>query len=537
MSLLSVKNLNVEFRTHEGIFSAVNDVSFNLNDGETLGIVGESGSGKSVTCMALLKLLPIPPAHITQGSVIFEGIDLIQANEKSLRKIRGKRISMIFQDPMTSLNPYLKIGKQLIEPLMLHGLNSSLDVSEAINKKSATKRAIALLDEVGIENPSRCINQYPHELSGGMRQRVMIAMALITEPDILIADEPTTALDVTVQAQILTLIKRLKKQRKFAVIFISHDLLVVNKICEKVLIMKQGHIVESGNTSEVFEAPQNEYTKRLLQSIPTSAKPEALRYKNESNESTLALQIQNISIKYNTKPKPFIAVENANLEIANGEVLGLVGESGCGKSTLSQSIVGLINISTGSIQLNKHRVDTLSSKEFLAHRQTVQMIFQDPYASLNPRMTAFETLAEPVRLYRDCNQINVHEHVLTLMQEVGLDQNWLNKYPHEFSGGQRQRIAIARALAVQPKIIIADEAVSALDVTIQSQILDLLLNLCQRYQMTMLFISHDLAVVRYVADRIAVMKNGKIVESGNTETVFNNPQHHYTQTLLAAVHS
>ena len=371
-----------------------------------------------------------------------------------------------------------------------------------------------------------------------MRQRVVIAMALITEPELLIADEPTTALDVTIQAQILELIHELQQRRNIAVIFISHDLDVIKRMADRTIVMEKGHIVEQGNTQAIFAAPTQSYTQKLLASIPNSAKPEAYRFTGDPDSRFLTLN--NISIAYGKKKNAFKAVDNVSLTVKQGEVLGLVGESGCGKTSLSHSIVRLVDIQQGQICLQKNALEKLSVEELKgkalkATRKDIQMIFQDPYASLNPRMTVFNTLAEPLRLHGIANNTDdLKNKVLTLMQDVGLEARWANKYPHEFSGGQRQRIAIARALAVEPKLIIADEPVSALDVTIQAQILSLLLKLCQERQLTMIFISHDLAVVRYIADRTAVMNHGKIVEINDTESVYQNPSDPYTKSLLAA---
>ena len=529
MSLLSVNHLSIDFTTRDGTVTAVSDVSFTVDKGETLGIVGESGSGKSVSCYSLLGLIPMPPGHIKNGTAIFDGIDLLQANEKTMRQIRGKRISMIFQDPMTSLNPYMRVGQQIIEPLLQHS---------TISKNAAKEKAIALLEEVGISDAAHRFQQYPHEFSGGMRQRVVIAMALITEPELLIADEPTTALDVTIQAQILELIHELQQRRNIAVIFISHDLDVIKRMADRTIVMEKGHIVEQGNTQAIFDTPTQSYTQKLLASIPNSAKPEAYRFTGDPDSRFLTLN--NISIAYGKKKNAFKAVDNVSLTVKQGEVLGLVGESGCGKTSLSHSIVRLVDIQQGQICLQKNALEKLSLEELKgkalkATRKDIQMIFQDPYASLNPRMTVFNTLAEPLRLHGIANNTDdLKNKVLTLMQDVGLEARWANKYPHEFSGGQRQRIAIARALAVEPKLIIADEPVSALDVTIQAQILSLLLKLCQERQLTMIFISHDLAVVRYIADRTAVMNQGKIVEINDTESVYQNPSDPYTKSLLAA---
>ena len=529
MSLLTVSHLSIDFTTRDGTVSAVSDVSFTVDPGETLGIVGESGSGKSVSCYSLLGLIPMPPGHIKNGSAIFDGIDLLQANEKTMRQIRGKRISMIFQDPMTSLNPYMRVGQQIIEPLLQHS---------NISKAAAKEKAIALLEEVGISDAANRYQQFPHEFSGGMRQRVVIAMALITEPELLIADEPTTALDVTIQAQILELIQELQQRRNIAVIFISHDLDVIKRMADRTIVMEKGQIVEQGNTQAIFDAPTQRYTQKLIASIPNSAKPEAYRFTGDQDSQFLSLN--NISISYGSKKNRFKAVDNVSLTVKRGEILGLVGESGCGKTSLSHSIVRLVDIQQGQICLQQNTSESVSlahlkGQALKATRKDIQMIFQDPYASLNPRMTVFNTLAEPLRLHGIASSgDDLKSRVLTLMQDVGLEARWANKYPHEFSGGQRQRIAIARALAVEPKLIIADEPVSALDVTIQAQILSLLLKLCQERQLTMIFISHDLAVVRYIADRTAVMNKGKIVEINDTESVYQNPSDPYTKSLLAA---
>ena len=523
MELLNVNNLSIAFDTRDGKTQAVDNISFNVQQGETLGIVGESGSGKSVSCYALMGLINTPPGHIEQGKALFYNVDLLSADEKTMRGIRGKRISMIFQDPMTALNPYLSIGDQIIEPLLLH---------EDISPNLAKQKALTLLEEVGIHDAPSRYHQYPHEFSGGMRQRVVIAMALITEPELLIADEPTTALDVTIQSQILELIKDLQRQRNIAVIFISHDLDVIRYMADRTLVMEQGRIVEQGQSQTVFNSPNHPYTKKLLAAIPQQAKPAKFKYTPKKNNPLLS--VNNVSISYADRRSRFQAVNNVSLKLAKGEILGLVGESGCGKTTLSQSIVKLINIDRGEIQLGEQSLHNLNTSELKQARKNVQMIFQDPYASLNPRMTVFNTLAEPLKIHRLAESSDIKKKVLSLMTDVGLDPSWANKYPHEFSGGQRQRIAIARALAVEPQLIIADEPVSALDVTIQAQILELLLTLCQQRQLTMIFISHDLAVVRYIADRTAVMNQGKIVELNETETLYQEPTHSYTQQLLSA---
>jgi len=534
MSLLTVKDLHIHFHTRNGIVRAVNGVEYSIDKGETLGIVGESGSGKTVCCYSLLGLLPSPPARIESGSAIFEGKDLLNISEDELREIRGNRIAMIFQDPMTSLNPYMQLGAQLIEPLTTHN---------KISKEEARQRAISAMKEVGIPEPERRIDSYPHEFSGGMRQRVMIAMALVTEPDILIADEPTTALDVTVQAQILDLIKRLQDKHGIAVIFISHDLGVIAGCADKIIVMHEGNIVESGTTDDIFYRTQHDYTKKLLGAIPTSSKPTSTAM-DTSKEQPAFFSIDHLQTHYNIRDSGFFAgkstqvhkaVDDVSLTLLKGETLGLVGESGCGKSTLAKSIMRLVHITGGSITLDGLDLAQLQGDELNAARTDFQMIFQDPYASLNPRMTVYDMLAEAISTKDNCDKQALLERVISLMDDVSLPAQAIRKYPHEFSGGQRQRIAIARALALKPRLLIADEPVSALDVTIQAQILELLLNLIQKYQITMIFISHDLSVIRYVTDRTAVMYEGKIVEYGETEEVFNHPQHPYTRSLLSAI--
>ncbi len=532
MALLKVEDLSISFNTREGRIEAVKNASFSLDHGKTLGIVGESGSGKSVLCYSLIGLLPIPPASIDRGKVIFDEKDLLQASKSSLRQIRGNRISMIFQDPMTSLNPYLTIETQLTESLTLH---------KDMSKRSARMKAIESLEEVGIANPDKRIKGYPHELSGGMRQRVMIAMALLTEPEILIADEPTTALDVTIQAQILRLIKRLQNDHNIGLIFISHDLGVIAGIADDVLVMEKGDIVESGPVEDIFYQTHHPYTKKLLASIPCTAKPERFQY-DKGIDSPPLLELQEIRTYFHgtrsilqSTSDIIKAVDDVTLDIYPGETMGLVGESGSGKSTIGRSIIKHVDINAGKITFNGENLISRSNSNIEQARRQIQMVFQDPYSSLNPRMTVFDTLAEAINLRVTGNKDKIISEVIKLMQDVGLDANQIRKYPHEFSGGQRQRIAIARALALRPKLIIADEPVSALDVTIQAQILDLLLNLIKQYQLTMIFISHDLSVVRYICDRVAVMQSGKIIESGDTESIFSNPKHEYTRSLLGAI--
>lgn len=536
-AFLSVKNLRVVFNTRNGTTVAVDDLSFDLHAGQVLGIVGESGSGKSVACYSLLGLIPTPPGKIERGSAHFAGADLLTMNERDLRQVRGRKIGMIFQDPMTSLNPYMRIVDQLTEPLLQH---------VKLDKKTARARAIAALEEVGIQNAAARVDDYPHQFSGGMRQRVMIAMALIAEPELLIADEPTTALDVTVQAQILALIKSLQASRKLTVIFITHDLGVAAQMADHMLVMQQGHVVEQGLTSDIFNRPQHPYTQKLLSAVLTSAKQ--LPSMAKDTEPAF-LQINHLQTWFNTGGGSILqrlltrnqgatylkGVDDVTLNIRQGEILGLVGESGSGKSTLGRSIMQLVDTHSGEVLLQGRDLCKLSRTELNNARRHFQMIFQDPYASLNPRMTVFDTLAEPLLMHKLADKKTVIGQVNQLMDDVGLDRRFMRKYPHEFSGGQRQRIAIARALALRPKLIIADEPVSALDVTIRAQILQLLLDLTQKHNLTMLFISHDMSVVRFICDRVVVMQKGKIVEEGETEALFAAPQHEYTRTLLAAI--
>lgn len=539
MPLLEVENLTTHFHTRDGVVKAVDGINFSVDNGETLAIVGESGSGKSVAFYSLLNLIPQPPGKIESGTALFEDRhqqkkDLLQTSEKDLQKIRGNDVALIFQDPMTSLNPYLTVGEQLIEPLIYH---------HDISRQKAIERAIEILGEVGIVEPEKRIHSYPHEFSGGMRQRVMIAMALITEPKLLICDEPTTALDVTTQAQILRLVKQLQQQRNIAVIFISHDLAVVAGVADKVAVMKDGCIVEQGSVEDIFHRTQHEYTKKLLASIPEGAKPGLATSTNDSQKNDTLLEVRELKTYFQDHSggwfkggkKTIKAVEDVSLNIKRGEILGLVGESGSGKSTLGRSILQLVPTTNGSVLFDNTNLTQLSKHQMKSMRRRMQMIFQDPYASLNPRMSVFDTLAEPLLYHGLVTRRNVTEQVLTLMDEVGLARSAIRKYPHEFSGGQRQRIAIGRAIATKPELVIADEPVSALDVTIQAQILDLILTLVEKHNLTMLFISHDLSVVRYIADRVAVMHHGKLVEVGNTETLFANPEHDYTEKLLSAI--
>ncbi len=540
MALLEVTDLKVSFHTRDGVVKAVDGVSFSLEAGETLGIVGESGSGKSVCCYSLVDLIPRPPGRVEGGTALFQGEDLLRCTARRMRQIRGDEIAVIFQDPMTCLNPYLTVGEQLMEPLLYH---------RQVKRNEARRQAIALLDEVGIQHPERRFGGYPHELSGGMRQRVMIAMAMIAEPKLIICDEPTTALDVTIQAQILRLLKNLQQRRRVAVIFVSHDLAVVSEVADQVLVMRDGRGVEHGTAAQLFSRPRAEYTRQLLSAIPGGAKAATVDEGNQQPEPQPAplVSVNHLRVWFRDDRRGLFspvalaaqrhvaAVDDVSLDIGRREILGVVGESGSGKSTLGRAILGLVPVTAGQVIVDGRDITGLSARDMKPLRRRMQMIFQDPYASLNPRMTVFDTLAEPLLVHGLANRATVTPRVLALMDDVGLARAHVRKYPHEFSGGQRQRIAIGRAIATRPAFIIADEPVSALDVTIQAQILELILDLVARHDLTMMFISHDLAVVRQIADRVLVMQRGKVVEEGDTEQLWHAPRADYTRTLLAAI--
>ncbi|MEM6604484.1 MAG: ABC transporter ATP-binding protein [Pseudomonadota bacterium] len=520
MSLLSVRDLSVSFVTRNGVNKAVDGISFDVERGKITAIIGESGSGKSVSCYSMLGLVPMPPGRIDGGTAHFEGQDLLSMSESQLRGIRGRDIAMIFQDPMTCLNPFLRIGEQMIEPLVLH---------KGTAKREALQRAEALLGEVGLRDPALTINCYPHKLSGGMRQRVMIAMALINEPKLLIADEPTTALDVTIQAQILALISDLQKERDIGVIFISHDLAVVADIADEIAVMQTGKIVERGDRAAIFDNAQHAYTQKLLAAIPSGRKETA------DAEPEPLLQVRGLKTWFGQGDNIVKAVNDVSFDIRRGEILGLVGESGSGKSTIGRSLLRLVPLTDGQIIFDGEDISQSTGRRLTNLRRRMQMIFQDPFASLNPRMTVYDTLAEPLLLHKIESKKTVAAAVLALMDDVGLARSAIRKYPHEFSGGQRQRIAIGRALATRPEFVVADEPVSALDVTIQAQILELMLELGREYGLTMLFVSHDLAVVQHLADRIIVLYHGEIVEQGDGHSLFDNPEQPYTQKLLSAI--
>ena len=520
--ILDVKNLSIRFPGQPE--AVVKDLSFSLNAGETIAIVGESGSGKSVSALSLLKLLP-EQTDIQAESILFQDRPLHKATETELRSIRGHRISYIFQEPMTSLNPLHTIEKQIAESLKLHkGLSGS----------KARKRVLELLTLVGIHSPESSLKSYPHELSGGQRQRVMIAMALANEPEILIADEPTTALDVTIQKQILDLLMTLQQKLGMAILIITHDLNIVKRYADRILVMQQGRVVEQGNTLTLFNAPKHPYTNTLL-----NAEPVRNLAAVEATSNTL-LEARNIRVWF-PKTRGLLkrvydhikAVDGIDLQIKKGETLGIVGESGSGKSTLAFALLKLTK-SEGEIWLKGRRIDSLNQKEMRPHRRVAQIVFQDPFGSLSPRMTVAEIICEGLEVQQNIPPDKLEAAVIQALKDVQLDPESRHRYPHEFSGGQRQRIAIARALVLKPELIVLDEPTSALDRTVQKQVIDLLQSLQRRYQLSYLFISHDLAVIKALSHRVMVMKSGKVVESGSAEAIFTAPSTDYTRELISA---
>ena len=552
-SLLEIKNLSVNFQTKDLFVQAVKDCSFSVPAGKTVGLVGESGSGKSVTALSIMQLVAKPPGEIVNGQILFNNKNLLDYSEREIQKIRGNRISMIFQEPMTSLNPVFTLGDQIDEAMILH---------QKLSKKEAREKTLHLLDQVGIERAAERVNSYPHEMSGGQRQRVMIAMAISCEPDLLIADEPTTALDVTIQKQILNLLQELQDKLKMSLLFISHDLGIVSEISDEVVVMNRGEIVEKNQAENIFKSPRHPYTKGLIACRPhlevdtdylptisdfmdskeASPKNFQSKWKRKVFNENL-LEVNNLK-KYFSLKRTFFgkttawikAVDGISLKIKKGTTLGLVGESGCGKTTLGRCLVRLIEPSEGSVLYKGKDILQLNSKELKQMRRKIQIIFQDPYASLNPRMTIGTSIMEPMlihQLWQDKKErLKKTEE---LMEQVGLDTRMMSRYPHEFSGGQRQRICIARALAVQPEFIICDESVSSLDASIQAQILNLLKDLQARLDLTYIFISHDLTVVKFISDQVAVMNKGKIIEENSSQNIYKNPQQAYTKTLLDAI--
>ena len=526
-SLLEVKDLKVVFQSSDDLIKAVNGVSFSIKKGETMALVGESGSGKSVTALSILQLLSYPSAqHSDTSSIKFKDEEIIGAGEQKLRAIRGNRISMIFQDPMTSLNPLHEIEKQISE---------SLSLGEQLGAKQVRKRCIELLELVGIKDPETRLSAYPHQLSGGQRQRVMIAMALANHPDLLIADEPTTALDVTVQAQILNLLKHLQKKLGMAILLITHDLSIVKKVADKVAVMIDGEIVETNSVTNLFAKPKTEYTRKLINSEPTGEPPpisENARPILEVKDLRVWFPIQKGILK---RTVGYIkAVNGVTLSIKEGETLGVVGESGSGKTTLGMAILRLQS-SEGDIIYRERPIHKMSYRKMIHLRSEMQVVFQDPFGSLNPRKKVLSIIAEPLDVLEKVSSTERKSRVVSTLESVGLKETDIEKYPHEFSGGQRQRIAIARALITKPQIIVADEPVSALDVSVQAQVLNLLQDLQDKLGVTYILISHDLAVVKFVCDDVIVMNEGKIVEEGSTKEIFSNPKHEYTKTLLDAV--
>jgi peptide/nickel transport system ATP-binding protein len=530
-TLFSVRDLSVSFATEGGPLQAVDGVSFDLAPGEVLAIVGESGSGKSVTAQTILGLTRSPNARI-EGSAWLRGEELLAASEAQLQGVRGERIAMVFQDPMTSLNPVYRVGDQVVEAIRAH--------REGIDGDAARQLAIEMLDAVGIPQPERRIDDYPHQFSGGMRQRAMIAMALALDPDVLIADEPTTALDVTIQAQILELLGRLNRERNLATILITHDLGVVAEVADRVLVMHEGRIVERGSVDEVFYSPKDPYTRKLLGAVLRLDQAPPLR---PGREGAPVLEVADLVKHYPVKRGLLFgrevdrvrAVDGVSLTVDRGETLGLVGESGSGKSTLCRAVLQLVKPTSGSILFEGREIAGFSRRQMRPLRPTMQMVFQDPYASLNPRKRVGQIVGEPLRVQKAASGAELRRRVQELLERVGLSPEHYNRFPHEFSGGQRQRIGIARALAPQPRLIVADEPVSALDVSIRAQIVDLLADLQRELGLAYLFVAHDIGVVRHVSDRIAVMHDGKIVEEGPADRVCEQPSHPYTRTLLAAV--
>ncbi len=557
--LLSIKNLTVDFITPDHQMRAVDNISFDVPMGKTVGIVGESGSGKSVTSLAVMRLLPQPPAKIS-GEILFDGTNLLSLNDDQMRRIRGDKIAMIFQEPMTSLNPVFKTGAQVAETLMLH---------RGLNKKEAWEKTIDLFNEVGIPNPSQKVNAYPHEMSGGQKQRVMIAMAIACDPKLLICDEPTTALDVTIQKQVLELLKGLQEKHKMSMLFITHDLGVIADIADDVVVMYRSKMVEKDKTRSIFEHSHHPYTKGLIACRPDlGANPKrlltvsdfmdeqgnSLKVSREriqifekdydlKNANPVLLEVKDVHTHFPIKGGllgrqvgEVKAVNGVSFKLQRGKTLGLVGESGCGKTTLGRTILRLIEPTSGQIVYDGKDVTKATPEEMRLLRRKMQIIFQDPYSSLNPRMTVGEILTEPLVVHGlGGGKSERLAAAKELMEKVGLKANQLNRYPHEFSGGQRQRICIARALMLRPEFVICDESVSALDVSIQAQVLNLLLDLQQEFKLTYIFISHDLGVVNFISDEVGVMNKGVLVEMDRADRIYRQPKEEYTKTLLGAI--
>ena len=555
-AILSVHNLRVAFKSNTGLNEVLHGLSYDLFPNEILGIVGESGSGKSVASLAIMGLLPPKKSVISSGEIVFKSEDILQYTQKELEALRGQKIAMIFQEPMSALNPSMCCGTQVEEILLQH---------TSISKKAAKDEVIRLFEDVKIPTPNETFKKYPHEISGGQQQRVMIAMAIACKPDILIADEPTTALDVTVQKDIIALLKSLQKESKMSVIFISHDLSLVSEIADRILVMYKGDIVESGDTKSIFKTPKEDYTKALIGSRPTLksrlkqlptisdflsnsisktiiSKSERAKKHKEIYSQTPLLEVINLEKAYFSKASffgtrtAFKAVDAVSFKVYSGETMGLVGESGCGKSTLGKAILQLDKATAGTLKYKGNDITNLNKKELRSLRKEIQIIFQDPYASLNPRLTVGKAIMEPMKVHKLFRSDTERKaKTIEILEKVGLEASHFDRYPHEFSGGQRQRIGIARTIAVEPKLIICDESVSALDISVQAQVLNLLNALKEDYGFTYIFISHDLAVVKFMSDQLMVMNKGKIEELGEADTIYESPQKAYTKALIAAI--
>ena len=555
-NLLTVKNLSISFKASKESFQAVKDISFELKRNQILGIVGESGSGKSVTALSILGLLPKNQTELS-GEIVYQGVNLLSFKEKQYKSIRGKGISMIFQEPMSSLNPSLTCGYQVVEILRCH---------ESISKVAAKKRVLSLFEKVKLPRVAQLFDQYPHQLSGGQKQRAMIVMAIACKPDVLIADEPTTALDVTVQNEIVKLLKELQEETQMSILFISHDLSLVSEIADEVIVMYRGDILEQGTASQVFKEPKAAYTQALIKSKPSLEErletlPTVEHFlkangfvkqispsdRKQHHELLYAqqplLEVRNLKTYFNTE-KPLFgskkqlvkAVNDVSFKLHEGEVIGLVGESGCGKTTLGRTIMNLERSTEGEILYHGMDISTLRGAAVKNLRRDIQIIFQDPFSSLNPRIPVGQAILEPMQVHQlhDTDKVR-KEKVVEILEKVGLNSAHYHRYPHEFSGGQRQRIGIARTMALQPKIIICDESVSALDVSVQAQVLNLLNTLKKTFNFSYIFISHDLAVVKYMADQLIVMKEGQIVESGEADEIYQSPSTKYTEQLIKAI--
>ncbi|RWD25053.1 ABC transporter ATP-binding protein [Mesorhizobium sp.] len=524
--LLSIRDLSVAFAQSGKQSLAVDHIAFDIAKGETVALVGESGSGKSVSALSVLKLLPYPTASHPSGRILFQGSDLLSMDERALRRVRGNKITMIFQEPMTSLNPLHTIEQQIVEVLKLH---------QGLGDRQARARTLELLNEVGIREPEKRLDAYPHQLSGGQRQRVMIAMALANEPELLIADEPTTALDVTVQAQILELLAKLKARKGMSMLFITHDLGIVRKIADRVCVMTKGKIVESGPTKDIFANPQHAYTKHLLAAEPKGKPPAA------NADAKAVMTGKDIKVWFPIRRGFFRrtvdnvkAVDGIDVTVRAGQTLGVVGESGSGKTTLGLALARMIS-STGTIQFDGRDINQLSFNAMRPLRRELQIVFQDPFGSLSPRMSIAEIIEEGLKIHEPkLTPDQRDDKVVDVLKEVGLDPETRNRYPHEFSGGQRQRVAIARAMVLNPRFVMLDEPTSALDMSVQAQVVDLLRNLQVKHDLAYLFISHDLKVIRALANDVIVMRNGQIVETGPSEQIFGSPQTDYTRALISA---